>query len=179
MACRSIIAVLAVVSACTNRPAAPAVGVPAALLASPPDTGSRLLAWPLHDTATSSAHVAVMVALQNGLRARPTYVDPTLFDITLIGPTGQALSPVSNAWWEGHRGTVRVPGGAFYGEVIPLAGMGSMRMFDLPAAGTYRVVVSYHAVPPPPGGPPVTDRSFPTLEADTVQLTYRPGRAQT
>jgi hypothetical protein len=120
-----------------------------------------------------------MVAVQNGLRARPIYLDPTQFGITLIGPAGRVLRPASTGWWDGHRGVIRLVGGAFYGEVIRLAGEEPMHLFDLPAAGTYRVVLSYHAVPPPPEGPPVTDRAFPTLDADTVVITYRPGAAET
>jgi hypothetical protein len=133
-----------------------------------------LLAWPLHDTARTSADVAVVIMIQNGLRERPLYVDPTMLGVTLLDPTGRVIQPASNAWWEGHRGTVRLPRGSFYGEVINLSGAGLMRMFDLPGPGTYRVVVSYHAVTPPPGGPPVTDRSFPTLSSDTVRVTLRP-----
>jgi hypothetical protein len=179
MPCRTILALVVVVTACTSRPTVPPAAVPASLLDAYPDTGSRLLAWPLRDTATTSADVAVIVALQNGLQARPIYLDPTMFGVTLIGPAGRLLRPVSNGWWEGHRGTVRLPGGAFYGEVIRLGGDGPTRLFDLPAVGTYRVVMSYHAVPPPPEGPPVTDRAFPTLDADTVRITYRPEPAET
>jgi hypothetical protein len=169
-----VFVLLVVLTACTTRQEAPGVAARVDLLRVPPDSGSRLLAWPLHDTARTSADVAIVIAIQNGLQERPIYVDPAMLDVILLDPTGRVIAPASNAWREGHRGTVRLPRGGFYGEVLNLSGSGLMRTFDLPGPGTYRAVVSYHAVPPPPGGPPVTDRTFPTLSSDTVRVTLRP-----
>jgi hypothetical protein len=143
--------------------------------------GLSLSASAIRDTIRRGEALEIAYFVRNRGPASEFRHDPLFVQIAVMGPSGAVLKPMQldEAPALGSRPELVIPSGGLLGQVVNLmcgswlysASQNShcAYRYEFEHLGDYRIIVRYAPVPPPDVAPYAP--RWPTLNADTVQVT--------